>query len=114
MSDNATSSDNATASDNECNAAPDGGRQEDEVVFSDPATETFSFWFEGALITGVSGLGLAFNLVAVVILLRPRMKGSFHTLLVSRSRPRSPLAFGPSRFLMEAISGGEEEGERPT
>jgi len=58
-------------------------RNADEVVFEDPTTETFNFWFEGALITGVSVVGLIFNFVAVAVLVRPRMRGSFHTLLVS-------------------------------
>ncbi len=44
----------------------------------------FDFLFEGVLTTAVSVVGLGCNVLAVIVLTRPKMRGSsFHTLLVS-------------------------------
>ncbi len=47
----------------------------------------YQFWIEGAAITAVSAVGIVCNCVSVAVLVRPRMRGSFHTLLVSPLDP---------------------------
>ena len=38
----------------------------------------------GLLLTLISGFGLVGNIVAIVVLSKPAMKGSFHTLLIGK------------------------------
>jgi hypothetical protein len=45
-------------------------------------TTTFGFITEGVLLTAVSLFGLFGNIVAIIVLSRPAMKGSFSTLLI--------------------------------
>ncbi|XP_059087608.1 FMRFamide receptor-like [Tigriopus californicus] len=54
---------------------------------------SFDFVFEGVTLSTVTLLGLAANFLAIVVLLRPRMRSSFHTLLVA-------LAFFDVLYLM--------------
>lgn len=44
--------------------------------------DMFAFVVEGVLLTGVGFLGIFMNSIAIVVLLRPVMRGSFHRLLV--------------------------------
>ncbi len=46
----------------------------------------FQLWVEGVLIPMVSFAGIVANIIAVAVLVRPRMRGSFHSLLVSQSQ----------------------------
>ena len=52
---------------------------------SAPDSATFGFIFEGLLLTLVTAFGLVANAIAVVILVRPKMRSSFHFLLVALS-----------------------------
>jgi hypothetical protein len=47
-------------------------------------TSTFGFIIEGVLLTAVSVFGLVGNIVAIIVLSRPTMKGSFSSLLIGK------------------------------
>jgi hypothetical protein len=47
-------------------------------------TSTFGFIIEGVLLSAVSVFGLVGNIVAIIVLSRPTMKGSFSSLLIGK------------------------------
>lgn len=49
-----------------------------------PKTSTFEFVAVGLLLTLISVFGLVGNIVAIVVLSRPAMKGSFSSLLIGK------------------------------
>lgn len=51
---------------------------------SDTRGDLYEFVIEGVLLTGVSLFGLIGNIVAIIVLSRPPMRGSFSTLLIGR------------------------------
>jgi len=51
------------------------------------ADTLFEFVTEGILLTSVSLFGLVGNMVAIVVLSRPSMRGSFSTLLIGEQTP---------------------------
>ena len=48
-------------------------------------TSTFGFIIEGVLLSAVSVFGLVGNIVAIIVLSRPTMKGSFSSLLIGKN-----------------------------
>ena len=50
-------------------------------------TSTFGFIIEGVLLSAVSVFGLVGNIVAIIVLSRPTMKGSFSSLLIGKNFP---------------------------
>lgn len=46
-------------------------------------TNTYRFWFEGVLVSVISLIGLVGNLLAVVVLSRPKLRDVFHQLLLA-------------------------------
>ena len=55
---------------------------DEDVAVATSNSHSFDYIFEGVLTTFVSVVGMGCNILAVVVLSRPRMRGSFHTLLV--------------------------------
>ncbi len=51
---------------------------------SQEGADMFEFLVEGVLLTAVSVFGLVGNVVAIVVLSRPPMRGSFSTLLIGK------------------------------
>ena len=49
-----------------------------------PETNMFEFIIKGVLLTSISIFGLIGNTIAIIVLSRPCMKGSFSTLLIGR------------------------------
>ena len=47
-------------------------------------TSTFGFIIEGVLLSAVSVFGLLGNIVAIIVISRPTMKGSFSSLLIGK------------------------------
>lgn len=64
------------------------------------AGNTFEFVTQGLLLTAVSVFGLAGNIISIIVLSRPPMKGSFSTLLIGKEAPSEgrllPLTEGTS------------------
>ncbi len=55
-----------------------------DILMEEVEEGGFHYWIEGVAVTTVSAVGLVCNAIAVAVLVRPRMRGSFHALLVIR------------------------------
>ena len=71
-----------TGVDPRTNASTYDEMPEEEEEEESAGMKLFNMLVDGAVLTAVSCFGLVSNIIAVIVLTRPRMRGPFHTLLV--------------------------------